>query len=169
MKTEYTYQVGDEIRTVTVQRSGDNFEVTVGDATFEVRAQRPEHGKLNLQVGDRRLRAYVASAGEHSYVAMAGQTWVLERHKPEQKRRSGTTGGPGAGSLEASMPGLVLDVLVSEGDAVERGDALVLLEAMKMELRITAPAGGTVTKVHCKAGEVVDRGQVLVEITSGEG
>ena len=164
MKTEYTYQVGDEIRTVTVQRSGDNFEVTVGDATFEVRAQRPEHGKLNLQVGDRRLRAYVASAGEHSYVAMAGQTWVLERHKPEQKRRSGTTGGPGAGSLEASMPGLVLDVLVNEGAVVQRGDTLVLLEAMKMELRIAAPADGSVAHVRCAAGDVVERGQVLVEM-----
>lgn len=169
MKTEYTYQVGDEIRTVSVERKEDTFEVTVGDTSFAVRAQRPEHGKLNLQIGDRRLRAHVASDGQRRYVAMAGQTWVLERHKPEQKRRAGTTSGPGAGSLEASMPGLVLDVLVSEGDAVERGDALVLLEAMKMELRITAPAGGTVTKVHCKAGEVVDRGQVLVEITGGEG
>ena len=169
MRTEYTYQVGDEVRTVSVQRSVDSFEVMVGDSTFEVRAQRPEHGKLNLQVGDRRLRAHVASSGEHSYVAMAGQTWVLERHQPEQRRRSVAADGPGAGSLEASMPGLVLDVLVNEGDAVQRGDTLVLLEAMKMELRISAPAGGTVTKVHCKAGEVVDRGQVLVEITGGEG
>ena len=168
MKTEYTYQVGDEIRTVTVQRSGDNFEVTVGDATFEVRAQRPEHGKLNLQVGDRRLRAYVASAGEHSYVAMAGQTWVLERHKPEQKRRSGTTGGPGAGSLEASMPGLVLDVLVNEGAVVQRGDTLVLLEAMKMELRIAAPADGTVIQVHCAPGDVVARVQILVEMPAAQ-
>lgn len=169
MKTDYTYQIGDEIRTVSVQRAGDSFEVTVGEATFQVRAQRPEHGKLNLQVGDRRLRVYVASDGQRRYVAMAGQTWVLERHKPEQKRRFGAAGGPGAGSLEASMPGLVLDVLVSAGDKVERGDTLVLLEAMKMELRITAPTTGRVTQVYCKAGEVVDRGQVLVEIASAEG
>ncbi|MCB0002281.1 MAG: acetyl-CoA carboxylase biotin carboxyl carrier protein subunit, partial [Anaerolineae bacterium] len=60
-------------------------------------------------------------------------------------------------------------VLVSAGDAVERGETLVLLEAMKMELRITAPAGGTVTGVRCKAGDVVDRGQVLVEIASDDG
>lgn len=164
MKSEYTYQVGDEIRTVSVQRDGDLFVVTVGAATYEVRAQRPEHGRLNLEVGDQRLRAYVASDGLRRYVAMAGQTWELERPKPEQKRRAGAAGGPGTGSLEASMPGLVLDVLVNEGDTVERGETLVLLEAMKMELRITAPASGTVIKVHCKAGDVVDRGQALVEI-----
>ncbi|MCB0241645.1 MAG: hypothetical protein KDH08_24130, partial [Anaerolineae bacterium] len=89
--------------------------------------QRPEHGRLNLQVGDQRLRAYVASEGQRRYVAMAGKTWELERPKPEQKRRANAAGGPGAGSLESSMPGLVLDVLVSAGDAVERGETLVLL------------------------------------------
>ena len=168
MKTEYSYHVGDEVRTVIVERTGEGFEVTVGDATFEVRVQRPEHGKLDLQVGDRRLRAHVASDGQRRYVALAGQTWELERVQPQGKRRAASSAGPGAGALEASMPGLVLDVLVGEGDAVERGQTLVLLEAMKMELRITAPASGTVAKVHCKAGDVVDRGQVLVEIAGGD-
>ncbi|MFZ2359017.1 MAG: acetyl-CoA carboxylase biotin carboxyl carrier protein subunit, partial [Anaerolineae bacterium] len=71
---------------------------------------------------------------------------------------------PGAGSLAAAMPGLVLDVLVAEGDEVSQGQPLVLLSAMKMELRIAAPAAGKVVKVHCQAGQVVERGQVLVEI-----
>ena len=59
MKTEYTYQIGAEVKTVSVERDGDCFQVTVGEAVYTVRAQRPEHGRLNLQVGDRRLRAYV--------------------------------------------------------------------------------------------------------------
>lgn len=165
MKTQHTYQVGDEIKIVSVERNGDSFDVTVGDVTYTVRAQRPEHGRLNLQVGDRRLRAYVASDGLQRYVAMAGQTWILERPRPVGKQRAAAAGAPG--SLESSMPGLVLDVLVSEGDTVQRGETLVLLEAMKMELRITAPAGGTVARVYCKAGDVVDKGQVLVEIAEG--
>lgn len=164
MKTEFTYQIGDEIRTVTVDRDGDCFQVTVGDNVYQIRAQRPEHGRLNLQVGDRRLRAHVASDGLRRYVAMAGQTWTLQRPQPQQKRRGAAAGGPGAGSLEAAMPGLVLDVLVAEGDDVQQGQPLVLLSAMKMELRIAAPAAGRVTKVHCQAGQVVERGQVLVEI-----
>ena len=164
MKSEFTYQIGDEIRTVTVEREGDCFQVTVGETTYQVRAQRPEHGRLNLQVGDRRLRAHVAHDGLRRYVAMAGQTWTLQRPQPQQKRRGAAAGGPGAGSLEAAMPGLVLDVLVAEGDEVSQGQPLVLLSAMKMELRIAAPAAGKVAKVHCQAGQVVERGQVLVEI-----
>jgi hypothetical protein len=74
MKTEYTYQIGAEVKTVTVERDGDCFQVTVGEAVYTVRAQRPEHGRLNLQVGDRRLRAYVAHDGLRRYVAIGGET-----------------------------------------------------------------------------------------------
>lgn len=169
MKTEFTYQIGDEIRAVVIEQEGDCFQVTVGEATYQVRAQRPEHGRLNLQVGDRRLRAYVAYDGLRRYVAMAGKTWTLERPKPQQKRRGAAAGGPAGGQVEAAMPGLVLDVLVAEGDAVEKGAVVALLSAMKMELRVAAPAAGRVVKVHCQAGQVVERGQVLVEIGEQNG
>jgi biotin carboxyl carrier protein len=164
MKTEFTYQIGDEVQTVTVEREVDTFRVVVGENSYQVRAQRPEHGRLNLQVGDRRLRAYVASDGSRRYVALAGQTWTLERPQPQQKRRGAAAGGPGAGSLEAAMPGLVLNVLVEEGEEVQQGQPLVLLSAMKMELRMAAPAAGRIVKIHCQAGQVVERGQVLVEM-----
>ena len=62
------------------------------------------------------------------------------------------------------MPGRVLDVLVAAGDSVQKGDTLVLLEAMKMELRIQAPADGQIARVLCTAGQVVERGQLLVEL-----
>ena len=66
------------------------------------------------------------------------------------------------------MPGRVLDVLVRAGDVVRKGDTLVLLEAMKMELRIAAPADGSVVHVRCAAGDVVERGQVLVELQAAQ-
>lgn len=50
------------------------------------------------------------------------------------------------------------------GDTVTRGQTLVLLEAMKMELRIAAPLDGQVRAVHCAAGQVVERGQILIEL-----
>jgi acetyl/propionyl-CoA carboxylase alpha subunit len=65
--------------------------------------------------------------------------------------------------VESPMPAMVRQVLVSAGDAVSRGDALVVLEAMKMEQRMTAPRDGVVKTVSCAAGQSVERGQVLVE------
>jgi acetyl/propionyl-CoA carboxylase alpha subunit len=71
--------------------------------------------------------------------------------------------GPG-GSLAAPMPGTVLRVDVHEGEHVDEGQTLVLLEAMKMELAVTAPAVGVVSAVLVAAGELVARGQALVEL-----
>jgi 3-methylcrotonyl-CoA carboxylase alpha subunit len=62
------------------------------------------------------------------------------------------------------MPGRVLSVFVAEGEAVKKGQALLVLEAMKMEHRITAPADGTVRAVRIAAGEQVANGAVLVVI-----
>ena len=72
--------------------------------------------------------------------------------------------GAHAGDLTASMPGQVIDVLVAEGDPVEKGQTLILLEAMKMEMRMKAPYNGTVRRVLCKIGDAVERGQLLVEV-----
>ena len=68
------------------------------------------------------------------------------------------------GSLTAPMPATVLRVLVKAGDTVRRGDSLVILEAMKMELPVRATTAGTVRAVHCREGELVQPGVTLVEI-----
>ena len=73
-----------------------------------------------------------------------------------------------AGSLLAPMPGTVVRVEVSVGDHVEQGQVLVVIEAMKMEHRITAPVDGVVAEVDVSAGDAVDNGQVLVVLTEEE-
>jgi biotin carboxyl carrier protein len=64
--------------------------------------------------------------------------------------------------LKAPMPGLVLDILVSPGQAVQKGDKLLVLEAMKMENAIKAPADATISAVRCEKGQAVDKNQVLL-------
>lgn len=71
----------------------------------------------------------------------------------------------GAGTLLSPMPGRVLKVLVAEGDVVESGAPLVVVEAMKMENELTAQRAGTVKKVHVTAGQTVESGAKLVEVS----
>ena len=76
-------------------------------------------------------------------------------------------GSAGAGSgngVRAPLSGTVARVLVDEGQAIEAGDALVVLEAMKMETEITAPEAGTVKAVLVSVGDPVTGGQALVEV-----
>jgi 3-methylcrotonyl-CoA carboxylase alpha subunit len=72
------------------------------------------------------------------------------------------------GGLIAPMPGRVLSVLVKQGDVVARGAPLVIMEAMKMEHTVTAPADGTVTTVFCAVGEQVKEGSELLVLSSGK-
>lgn len=64
--------------------------------------------------------------------------------------------------LKAPMPGLILDIKVTEGQAVLKGDPVIILEAMKMENVIKAPADGTVKAVKVKQGDNVEKSQVLI-------
>lgn len=68
-------------------------------------------------------------------------------------------------NIKAPMPGLVLDIAVSPGDAVKKGDKVLILEAMKMENVIKAGGDGVVAKVLINKGQTVDKNQVLIEFT----
>jgi len=68
------------------------------------------------------------------------------------------------GSVTAIMPGAILQVLVSEGDEVQDGQVVLVLEAMKMENEIQAHKSGVVKKIHVEPGDSVENGQTLVEI-----
>ena len=76
------------------------------------------------------------------------------------------TAGPGSGDVQAPMPGKVLQVLVKPGDAVEEGQALLVLEAMKMENMIKAVVAGIVSEVPIAEGEAVEKGALLVGFES---
>jgi biotin carboxyl carrier protein len=73
-----------------------------------------------------------------------------------------TTGGDGA--IRSPMPGRIMSVSVSAGDAVTKGQPILILESMKMENTIASPIDGTVSAVHVGAGDSVQHGQTLVEI-----
>jgi pyruvate carboxylase subunit B len=70
----------------------------------------------------------------------------------------------GGGAVRAPMPGLVLEILVEEGETVEAEQGLLVLEAMKMENKLTAPSGGVVETIHAESGASVDKETLLIEI-----
>ena len=72
--------------------------------------------------------------------------------------------GAGKGALRAPMPSLVVEVKVSAGDRVEKGQAVVVLESMKTETVLRAEVDGVIKAVGCKNGEMVEEGRELVSI-----
>lgn len=94
----------------------------------------------------------------NGHVFRAGQDADSNRARPEAPAPRTRQ------SIEAPMPATVLKVLVEGGQMVRKGDPIVVLEAMKMELPIHAEADASVTAVHCREGERVEAGAVLVEV-----
>lgn len=69
-------------------------------------------------------------------------------------------------NLKSEMPGKIVDIFVSEGDLVNEGEALLSLEAMKMQNEITAPCNGLIRKIHVTAGQSVMQDELMIEIDS---
>ena len=80
------------------------------------------------------------------------------------RRKGGAAGADVSGDILAPMPGAVLNVLVAEGERVERNQTVVVMESMKMELLITAPRDGVVRRVSVQPGQQVERGMRLMEL-----
>jgi 3-methylcrotonyl-CoA carboxylase alpha subunit len=121
---------------------------------------RADGTRITADIAGKIVSGHVLLSAEAAEVRLGGQTYGLARRAPPRAAAAGT----GGGRISAPMPGRVLAVDVSPGAVVAAGDRLLVLEAMKMEHRITALGPGTVTAVHIATGDQVADGMVLVEI-----
>jgi biotin carboxyl carrier protein len=162
---EFQYHVGDELRKVQIEREGDHFSVTVGGQTYQVEVDGLDEGTFTFRIDGKPYRAYVEQDKANRYIAFDAVVYALAKvdSTSAPRRKSAASA---EGTLAAAMPGQVVKVMVSEGEIVKRGQPLMLLEAMKMEIRVTAPGDGRVVKLLCHAGEIVERGQRLLEFAA---
>ncbi len=147
----------------------DGERVTIGGTTLAASLRAIPGGPVRQLVLEGRpsvLTMRSAGRGQWS-IGAGGDRWEAEvlderaRHIRSLAAAGDRPRGPAA--LRAPMPGLVVRVLVEEGQTVPAGAGVAVLEAMKMENELKAPAAGTVAALRVVAGEAVAKGQVLVE------
>ena len=130
----------------------------IGDREFKVEAT-PAGVVVDGATVTPAARAVTVADGDRRLVFLDGEVFEFE------VQRQGRRGGGGHhSSLTAPMPATVIRINVAPGAAVKKGDTLLVLEAMKMELPVRAPADGTVVKVACSEGQLVQPGLPLVEL-----
>ena len=123
--------------------------LTLGERVYRVIARPGEsRGAYSLSVDGRRFAVEALD----------------ERTRAIRDLSAAAAGAAGPAPLVAPMPGLIVRVTVQPGDAVQAGQGLVVMEAMKMENELRAPSAGTVRAVHAAPGTAVDKGAVLVEL-----
>jgi len=143
------------------QRDG-SYRCTLDGVEAKARLLRATPSAVELEIdGRRRTFRVTRGTGNDLYVQDAQGEIRLEElpRFPEPE-----TAAIAAGGYSAPMPGKVIDVSVRVGDAIQKGQTLVTMEAMKMEHQLTASTDGVVTEVRVSAGQQVDAGDVLVVI-----
>jgi len=161
---DVSLRINDVDQTVSVERDGNNYTIVVAGRRYTVESVSMSDGVLNFFIGNKTYRALVSKNPLGTQITLAGRDYFLEGPDDEE-RSAARVHHHGDGSVEAPMPGSIIAVSVEPGDSVENGDALVVLESMKMQNEITSPVSGEVRAVNCATGDQVGFGDVLVEIT----
>lgn len=162
----YDVMVGSERFRVVLEPEDDGYRVQVDDTKLGHVSARHHAGELRL--GNALAQVFgVAVDDGRVHLQGGGHAYACDVLDP---RRAGGAGGAGgaAGEVHTQMPGAVVRVLVEEGQSVEEGDILVVVEAMKMENEFTAPTAGVVGRVAVQAGQTVESGALLVSIKAEE-
>lgn len=104
-------------------------------------------------------------------VSIEGRTYSVEiegtrGNMKRKKRVAKSTGASGSGIISSAIPGKIVAIMAAEGENVEEGSVVIILEAMKMQNEIKAGIGGRVRKIMCKPGERVEANMPLMEIAN---
>jgi len=153
------YVFGERAVRVDYRHLGaDRFTVWTGEEARNVRVVSWEPPLVTLEEGAHRWRARISVDGDRTYVHTSQFSIGLVR-KPRFPDKSQAV--PPGGCV-APMPGKIIELRVAEGDSVQAGQVLMIMEAMKMEHSVTAPQDGTVGQILVTAGDQVDADALLV-------
>ncbi|CAN5572330.1 acetyl-CoA carboxylase biotin carboxylase subunit [soil metagenome] len=162
----FRYNAGGETHLVETSRISDGrMRVRMNGRDSVVEQIFIENGFLRATLDDEPVSCGFAVDSSSVFVSDERATYRLERSLPPSVDEAVSGGSdPGRTSLTSPMPGTVVSVLVEEGEEVEEGQVLLVLEAMKMEQQVTAPYAGTVRALPYGERDLVPGGAVLAEI-----
>jgi biotin carboxyl carrier protein len=148
----------DERAQVNAVIDGRNIEADVA---------RISPGVYSILLGGRSLEATVEETAEGLLVSVAGREFQIEITDPRswRRRRGGSIELEGRQQVAAPMPGKIVSILAAQGQKIEAGQGLMVIEAMKMQNEIRSPKSGTVERLLAQEGQTVGAGEILAVIT----
>ena len=151
---------------VWLARTGTTYRLHIGDESLPaVLTPRGDH-LHELILGDASHRVFLARRGDDVHVHLDGETFLL-RYSHSLARFADQSEDEGEVVSRAPMPGSVISVAVQPGEIVQRGQALLVIESMKMETTINANCDGIVHALHVSMGQTFERDAPLVTLERG--
>jgi 3-methylcrotonyl-CoA carboxylase alpha subunit len=160
--------IADVEYAIWLKRADDHYRLHLNNYFLPVSLDRFVDDTCVLRIGDAREEALIAIDGDVVHIHLDGNTWIVRYTNPVLRHvRHG--GSCVEDIAQAPMPGVVITVHAAEGQAVARGDTLLVIESMKLEMAIKAWRDGVVATLHVAAGQTFDRATPLVTFAPESG
>jgi biotin carboxyl carrier protein len=159
-------QLQDTESEIVIDPSDEGLSACVDGRSYELELRELENGEYLLFNDSRVFRCRVSGTNNDFGVSVGGRDYEINIVDPKRLRSGHVTGAHehGAAEIVSPMPGKVVRILVHEGEQVEAGQGVVVVEAMKMQNELKTPKAGVVTTIKAEPGATVNAGDVLAVI-----
>jgi biotin carboxyl carrier protein len=163
---ELELNIDEKTQKVEIDSKDGKYLVRLGDRQYNVDFQLISENCLSLLVDGKAYTVFIAENQGKKYISIQGEQFCIEEAEAESGARSlaESAGLKGVPTIASPMPGKVVKILVGYGDRVEKGQGLVIVEAMKMENEIRSASAGIVKKINFKEGDLVDAAAPIMEL-----
>ncbi|MBV1882105.1 MAG: hypothetical protein KUG82_10745 [Pseudomonadales bacterium] len=159
------YLLNDNSHTVTPVRRNDTVTLSIDDQLVTVGYRRLNSHEAELTLKGKVRTVYVAQDEYKLYLHLDGKVWQLDRLNEFSE---GSAGGASSGSINAPMPGVVIEIYSEVGQTVTQGDTVMLIESMKLQTEIKASISGVIQSIGVEPGSNFNKGILLAEIEAEE-
>lgn len=162
----YEASIGEQTYRVELERAESGWKCKLNGREFPVDVVSSEDGVLSLLLNGKSYEIKQEVAGTETKVAVGQERFSVAVRDPRSFRSRQRVGDAAQGvkKITAPMPGKVVRILATEGTAVEAGQSVIVIEAMKMQNELKAPKSGVVKKINVSEGAAVEAGQALAEV-----
>jgi biotin carboxyl carrier protein len=162
----YDVRIGEKTYHVELVRAASGWSCKLDGREFPVDVVSPQPGLLSLLIEGRsyEIKQEIGATENNVVVGHERFNAVVRDPRSLRGRRGADTGGHGARKITAPMPGKVVRILAPAGAEVEAGQAVLVIEAMKMQNELKSPKKGKVSKLNVREGDAVETGQPLAEV-----
>ena len=162
-------EIGDKTYDIEVRRDGKNVSAIINGEPYDAEISQPEPNVFLIKRGGRIFEAYVdpaARSDSPKTVSINGRDIEVKLIDPKRLRGTGAGAnhGDGLAEIRTAMPGKIVRILLEVGAAVEKGNGVLVVEAMKMQNELKAPKSGTVSEIRVSEGDTAAAGDVLAII-----
>lgn len=163
----HAFKLGEAEHNLELSRSREAYRLHLGDAVIDVDLRMAADGKSWLTIGERHVEVVVATRGDEVFVHLDGEAHAL-RYRHPLDRLAAQAGGGAEDGIFAPMPGSIVNIPVKVGDAVAKGQTLLVMESMKMETTLIAPRDGVVAEIRYLKAQTFERDALLLSLEASK-